>query len=99
MEHTIKEQTKKHVKKMKSMLVEVIDCGFTKEEVIDLGDYVLDQMTIAELTGAADETKTKDKKSTKKADKPVAEPEAEEETAEEPKKKGKGKKGKGKKAK
>jgi hypothetical protein len=105
MEHKIKEQTKKHVKQMKKHLASVMELGFTEDDVIDLGDYILDKMTIQELTGAPDEKPKKDKKATKGADSPKPEAKEEElespeEEAEEPTKKPKkDKKAKAKKAK
>lgn len=102
-EHIFKQQTPEHQATMKVMLGFLLEEGYTKEDIIDCGDYILDQMTLEELTGAKKDDKQHSKK---KGAKGSSEPEQDDSSAKPAKSKagkegkkekgkGKGKKGKG----
>lgn len=59
-EYQFKEQTDKHKKAMKRVAEELFDNGLTPDEIIDVGDYLLNEMSLAELTGEKSNDKEKD---------------------------------------
>lgn len=58
MVHHVKAQTKGHMKTMKKLLAQMKKAGFTQEQVIDAGDYALEQMSLEELLGEANRDKS-----------------------------------------
>lgn len=93
--YVFKQQTPEHQATMKIMCEFLIEEGYTPDDIIDAGDYLLDQMSLAELTGEKKDAKQyQQKKAAKGTDsKPAGEQPAKSSKAKEGKK-GKGKKGK-----
>lgn len=66
-EYQFKNQTPEHKAKMKKICEEIFDAGLTPDEIIDAGDYLLNEMSLAELKGEkTDEQKPTSKQQGKK---------------------------------
>lgn len=107
--YVFKQQTPQHQATMKVMCEFLIEEGYTPDDIINAGDYLLDQMSIADMTGEKKDAKQyKQKKGTQAVDSspaPAAGPKPEKPGKGKPAKSGKSdkpgkkKKGKGKSAK
>jgi len=67
MPHVFKNQTEEHKRDMKSLAEQLMEeCGVTPDEIIDCGDYLLEQMTLEELKGEKSSKQHRKEKSSKK---------------------------------